>query len=177
MGICTCNKAEDKEIGRKIQEIMEANQKKIDYLEMKCNYLQLMLLNTMKHIPYDRNIQYFENFQNQFNIHHNQLDNQLDNKLNNNNNSNFKIENQKIINIFFEVNGNIYSVITTSNVGLKEVYFIFLYKINNPLYSNINKLKFYYTAKNISKNFINNDRLDTVIEIKYSDHHNILVEL
>ena len=92
MGICTSsnNNAKDveDEIGRKIQEIMENNQKKIDYLEMKCNYLQMMLLNALQHIPYDGNMHNFKNFQNQYNIYHDQLVN----KLNKNNYSNFKEE-------------------------------------------------------------------------------------
>ena len=167
MGICT-TKSEDKEIGRKIQQIMEENQKKIDYLDMKCNYLQMVLF---QHISYDKILQYNENFQNQYNIYYNQLDNKLYNKSD----SNFKIEGQKIITVLFEVNGNTYSVITPTNAGLKEVYFIFLNKINNPLYSNINILKIFYNAINITMNFINNDRLDTVI--RKTDNPKILVVL
>ena len=167
MRICT-TKSEDKEIGRKIQQIMEENQKKIDYLDMKCNYLQMVLF---QHISYDKILQYNENFQNQYNIYYNQLDNKLYNKSD----SNFKIEGQKIITVLFEVNGNTYSVITPTNAGLKEVYFIFLNKINNPLYSNINILKIFYNAINITMNFINNDRLDTVI--RKTDNPKILVVL
>ena len=167
MGICK-TKSEDKEIGRKIQQIMEENQKKIDYLDMKCNYLQMVLF---QHISYVKILQYYENFQNQYNIYYNQLDNKLYNKSD----SNFKIEGQKIITVFFEVNGNTYTVITPTNAGLKEVYFIFLNKINNPLYSNINILKIFYNAQNITMNFINNDRLDTVI--RKADNPKILVVL
>ena len=158
MGCSKCNE-DDKEIGKKIQEIMESNQNTIDYLNMKCNYLQMMLLNTMQYISFENNIQNFENFQNNFHIYQNQLNN----KSKNNNNSNFKIENQKIITLLFEANGKCYSVITPTNAGLKEVYYIFFNKIQDQLYSNINKLKFIYNAKNITNNFINNDRLDSVL--------------
>ena len=169
MGCSKCNE-DDNAIGKKIHEIMVSNQNRIDFLEMKCNYLQMMLLNTMQYISFENNLHNFSNFQNQFNIYQNQINN----KFKNNNNSNFKIENQKIITLFFEANGKSYSVITPTNVGLKEVYFIFLNKIQNPLYSNINKLKFIYMAKNITMNFINNDRLDTVLT-KY-DNQKILVQ-
>ena len=168
MGCSKCN--EDEAIGKKIHEIMVSNQNKIDFLEMKCTYLQMMLLNSMQYISFENNLHNFSNFQNQFNIYQNQINN----KFKTNNNSNFKIENQKIITLFFEANGKSYSVITPTNVGLKEVYFIFLNKIQNPLYSNINKLKFIYMAKNITMNIINNDRLDTVIT-KYDNQKIIVV--
>ena len=167
MGCSKCN--EDDEIRKKIHEIMVFNQNKIDSLEMKCNYLQMMLLNTMQYLTFENNLQNFMDFQNQFNVYQNQTNNKLkDNKI-----SNFEFENQKIITLFFETNGKSYSVITPTNAGLKEVYFTFLNKIQNPLYSNINKLNFIYMAKNITKNIINNERLDKVIGT--NDNQKILV--
>ena len=143
-----------------------------------CGQLQLMILMKMEEALFKQNVDTFNSFKNQANSYHSQINNLINsqssnnifgynnnfneknfnnNSLNNNCNINNN-NNQNVITIIFNIdNIKKYPIVCLPGNRLGNVFLLVLNQINNPNYSNIYKLKFYYEAHNITQHFLNND--------------------
>ena len=138
----------DEATGKEIQKIMEANYKELDILRMKNTFLELNQLNSGIQIGnIEGDFEDFALYQNEFDNMYNIKDSKI---------------NQGITNIIFEIKGKPYSIITPKNAGLRDVYYFFLKKINNPSYKNIKNKHFYYNGKDLVNNLINNDTINSI---------------
>ena len=73
-----------------------------------------------------------------------------------NNNRDF----DKIKTIIFQIeNGKRYPIGTFDNCQLKDVFNLVLVQINNGEFSDENKLKFVYNTHDVTKHFLNNDKV------------------
>ena len=87
----------------------------------------------------------------------------MNNNMNNNfnNNINCKNNNNEIITIIFKLeDGQKYTITTYNNCKLRDVFNLALIQNGNNEYSNINKLKFYYNAIDLTEHFLNNDNVE-----------------
>ena len=109
------------------------------------------------------------NFNNNFNMN-NDINNNFRNSFNNNNfNNNFNGNNNNINNngnngeiktiIFQFENGKRFSTATFESCGLKDVFYLISIQIQDPVFSDVKKLKFIYNTHDITMNFINNDEV------------------
>ena len=117
------------------------------------------------------------NNNNNFNNNFNGINNNVNNIFNNNNNfsnnnnnlnnmncNNNQINNNrdfdKIKTIIFQIeNGKRYPIGTFDNCQLKDVFNLVLVQINNEEFSDENKLKFVYNTHDVTKHFLNNDKV------------------
>ena len=94
------------------------------------------------------------NFSNSFN------NNNFNNNFNGNNNINNNGNNGEIKTIIFQFeNGKRFSTATFESCGLKDVFYLVSIQIQDPVFSDVKKLKFIYNTHDITMNFINNDEV------------------
>ena len=109
------------------------------------------------------------NFNNNFNGNNNNNNNNFSNSFNNNNFNNNFIGNNNINNngnngeiktiIFQFENGKRFPTATFESCGLKDVFYLVSIQIQDPVFSDVKKLKFIYNTHDITMNFINNDEV------------------
>ena len=130
------------------------------------NYSAMMQLNlqtTMQKMSYNQNLQAFNYFQNRSKMYKNQINNIIN--QNNNfarrtmiNNNNF--QNNNIITLIFNLdNKKKYPIVTLPEYRLGNIFLLLLGQIDDPNYTNIYNLSFFYMSQNITNFFLNNEQV------------------
>ena len=106
------------------------------------------------------------NFNNNFNENNNNFNsnnfnnNNFNNNFNENNNFNNNGNNGKLKTIIFNFeNGMRFSTVAFERCGLRDVFYLISIQIQDSEFSDVKKLQFIYNTHDVTKNFINNDKV------------------